>query len=105
MFCPGGVLSYIPLTVENVTLLVCLLSLSLSDKSNLSVYWHTALNRYPDNLLNCHLNGRYMVLLFSIKTEIDYQFSDLNPFNYCPLVIVQVDKSSDMHSTTFLTPF
>ena len=34
------------LTVENVTLLVCLLSVILSDQSNLSVYCHTALIRY-----------------------------------------------------------
>ena len=43
--------------------------------------------------------------LCQLKTEINYHLSDLNPFNYCPLVIVQVDKSSDMHKTTFLTPF
>ena len=42
-----------------------------------------------------------MVSLMSIKTEIDYHFSDLNPFNCCPLVIMQVAKSSDMHYTTF----
>ena len=33
----------------------------------------------------------------SFKTEIDYHLSDLIPFNYSPQVIVQVDKSSDMH--------
>ena len=33
--------------------------------------------------------------LCQLKTETDYHLSDLNPFNYCPLVIVQVDKSSD----------
>ena len=33
--------------------------------------------------------------LCQLKTEIDWHFSDLNPFNYCPLVIVQVVRSSD----------
>ena len=40
------------LTVEN-NLAGVLIICSLSDKSNLSVYCHTALIRYPDNRLNC----------------------------------------------------
>ena len=59
------------LTVANATLMVCCLSVTLSDKSDLSVYCHTALIRYPDNLLNCHLivsrYAPYMVSLMSIK--------------------------------------
>ena len=89
------------LTVENVTLLACWLSVAISDKSNLSIYCHTALIRYPDNLLDCHLIvGRCPVSLMSIKKfklKLIIILSDLNPYNYCPLAIVQVVKSSDMH--------
>ena len=56
---------------------------------------------YPDNLLIpnwllivCPVHG-VAYDLCQLKIEIDWHCSDLNPFNNCPLVIVQVVRSSD----------